>query len=126
MSGLGYICTPVSYGYYDLAGRFPQGSSERFLIKNLVSPDSEILELQKQLVAEGFSPDPDKRFRWEIGQSSDEVIEKILISFKFLVIQEFEDIQKLALQFDLELRNLEEEGGGREIDIEFYINRPLV
>ncbi|MGB3204098.1 MAG: nuclease A inhibitor family protein [Crinalium sp.] len=119
------ICTPVSYGYYDLARRFPQGSSERFLIKNPVSPDSDILELQNQLVAEGFFLDDEfseKRFRWEIGQSSDEVLEKILSSFKFLVIQEFEAIQILALQFDVELRNLEEEGGGREIDIEFYVD----
>jgi Nuclease A inhibitor-like protein len=123
------VCTPVEYEYRRMRNRFNYafraGNSENLLIKSSVVPDSDIIELQDPLMEEGFYPGEDmpddEIFRWEIGESSDEVLEKILLSFKFLIVQEFQDIQEFVLNFDVNLRSLKEEGPW-EKEIDVYID----
>lgn len=119
------VCTPVEYDYWEMKKRFREGYSQKFLINSSIAPDMDIIELQDPLMSEGFYPDEEmresRRFRWEIGESPDEVLEKIFLPFKFLVVREFQDIQEFALNFDVELRSLEEEGPW-EKEIDVYID----
>lgn len=99
------ILAPFDYDKHIVRKRFKAKSSEQLTSKISFEIDNTIQQLKSLLEENSFSQD--QGFCSETGETEAVVIEKLLKPSKFLIVQSFEGVHKLALQFDPELRNIE-------------------
>ena len=74
-----------------------------------------------------------EKWMWEVAETREQIIEKLLTSVGFLIIQEFQGIQRLAANFASELQDIEEHNYSNstyyydpEADIEYDIDAALL